>query len=45
MNFYKVCHIKRCNNIYKDRIFIKENILKMKKITSSYKDYGQDNTL
>lgn len=31
--------------MYQDPISIKEGMLKMKKITNSYQDYGQDNVL
>lgn len=45
MNFYKLRHMRKCDNMYQDQISIKEETLKMRKVTGSYKDYGQDNVL
>lgn len=44
-NLYNLYNIRRYNDIYHDQIFIKKIILKMKKFSNRYKDYGQDNVL
>lgn len=43
MNLYKLRHIRECNDMYHDQISIEEGTLQMRKVTSSYKDYGRDN--
>lgn len=45
INLYKLYHIRRCNNIYQDQIFIEDRTLKIKKVMRSYKNYSQDNVL
>lgn len=45
MNLYKLYLIKGQDNLYHDQIHIDKSILKMRKVTGSYKDYGSTNTL
>lgn len=45
INLYKLHHMRRGDNIYRDLISIKVGTLKMWKVTLSYKDYSRDNIL
>lgn len=45
MNLQKLYYIKKYNNIYYNQILIKKDVLKMKKILKSYKDYYWNNDL
>lgn len=39
IKFSKFCHIKRCNDRYKDQILIEKYTLKIKKIINRYQNY------
>lgn len=45
MNLHKLRHMRGCDDMYRDHVSIEEGTLKMRKVTCSYKDYGQDNVL
>lgn len=43
INLYRFCLIKYWNNLYYNQIYIDQNILKIRKITGSYKDSNTPN--
>lgn len=45
MNLYKLHLMKGRDDLYRDQIHVDEDTLKMRKVISSYKDYGITSTL
>lgn len=45
MSLYKFCLIKDLNDLYYKKFHIKKSILKIKKITMFFRDYGISNIL
>ena len=43
MKIYKLHYMKKCDDIYQDKISIKKKTFKIKKVITSYKSYGQNN--